>query len=70
MTEGVLSIQKNNIYVSGESGNVPVCSGQYMYLNIQECWVPVIIAHSDKTGKWYFRYLENLKVNGQKVAVE
>lgn len=66
--EGFLSRYKNNLYIDSDSKNFPVFSGQQLYLNVYNCWIPVIICCSEETGTWHFRYLEGIEIAGQKVA--
>lgn len=68
MTEGILNKHKNNIYIDSDSRKFPVLSGQYLYLKVYNCWIPVIISRSEETGDWNFRYLEEIEITGQRVA--
>ena len=69
MTQGVLNIYQDEIYIINDTKRVPLQSGQYVYLIVQDCRIPVIVCHSAETGKWCFRNLEGIEINGQEAAV-
>lgn len=50
--------------------SISVRSGQYLYLSVNGCWIPVVIRFSPQTGHWVFENLENINVNGQKVMLK
>ena len=50
--------------------NISVRSGQYLYLSVHDCWIPVVIRFSPEIGDWVFQNLENISVNGQKVKIK
>src|SRR5699024_11745605 len=50
--------------------NISVRSGQYLYLSVHDCWIPVVIRFSPEIGDWIFQNLENINVNGQKRSEE
>lgn len=49
---------------------ISVTSGQYLYLSVHGCWIPVVIRFSPQTGHWVFENLENININGQKVMLK
>ncbi len=70
MMQGVLNIYKDKVYLTNHAGQFSLTSGQSLYLIIQNCRIPVVVIHSSKTGRWRFRYLENIDVAGQRVVVD
>ena len=73
MITGVLKTGSgSDIYITGDNtpNNISVRSGQYLYLAVRDCWIPVIIRYSPQTGDWVFQNLENINVNGQKVMLK
>lgn len=60
------------IYITDDKKdqNISVKSGQYLYLSVLDCWIPVVIRFSPETGSWIFQDLENINVNGQKVMIK
>ena len=34
---------------------IPVTSGQYLYLSVSKVWIPVMIRYSEQMQKWFFR---------------
>lgn len=50
--------------------NVNLHSGQYLYLSVNESWIPVVISFSPNSRRWVFQNLEDLDVNGQKVMMK
>ncbi len=39
-------------------------AGQQLSVYLCSVWVPVILQYSAKLGKWYFKYLPQVEVNG------
>ena len=35
--------------------NISVRSGQYLYLSVHDCWIPVIIRFSPESKSWVFQ---------------
>ncbi len=73
MIKGVLNTNpKTGIYVTDEerSESVNIRSGQYLYLAVNDCWIPVIIRFSPRSHGWFFQNLENVAVDGQKVMLK
>lgn len=70
MTKGIVKIKKNRAFVAQKDREVEVASGQYVYLNVENCWIPVVVRYSARRGKWYFKYLEEIPVCGQKVLLK
>lgn len=73
MVTGVLNTDpKAGIYITDDkkSRNINVRSGQYLYLSIRDCWIPVIVRYSPRSQEWVFQNLENINVNGQKVMIK
>ena len=67
---GILKIKKNRAFVEQQNGEVEVASGQYVYLKVENCWIPVVVRYSARRKKWYFKYLEEIPVCGQKVLLK
>ena len=68
MVTGVLNTDpKAGIYITDD---INVRSGQYLYLSIRDCWIPVIVRYSPRSQEWVFQNLENINVNGQKVMIK
>ena len=65
MTKGIVKIKKNRAFVEQQNGEVEVASGQYVYLKVENCW-----RYSARRKKWYFKYLEEIPVCGQKVLLK
>ena len=63
MTKGIVKIKKNRAFVEQQNGEVEVASGQYVYLK-------VVVRYSARRKKWYFKYLEEIPVCGQKVLLK
>ena len=61
MTKGIVKIKKNRAFVEQQNGEVEVASGQYVYLKVR---------YSARRKKWYFKYLEEIPVCGQKVLLK
>ena len=62
MTKGIVKIKKNRAFVEQQNGEVEVASGQYVYLKVENCWIPVVVRYSARRKKWYFKYLEEIPV--------
>ena len=43
MTKGIVKIKKNRAFVEQQNGEVEVASGQYVYLKVENCWIPVVV---------------------------
>lgn len=69
MKRGVLELNRGQMYMISRTGRMPVVSGQYLYLNVDNIWVPVIIKFSDKERRWSFEHLDDIEVAGRNVAV-
>ena len=57
MVTGVLNTNSNaGIYITDEkqSKSVNVRPGQYLYLAVNDCWVPVVIQYSPQSRGWFF----------------
>ena len=53
MVTGVLNTDpKAGIYITDDkkSRNINVRSGQYLYLSIRDCWIPVIVRYSPRSS--------------------
>ncbi len=73
MVTGILSAgSDSDVYIRDDRkfSNVSVRSGQYLYLSVHDCWIPVIIRFSLESKSWVFQNLENINVNGQKVMIK
>lgn len=73
MIKGVLNTNpKTGIYITDEerSKSVNIRSGQYLYLAVNDSWIPVIIRFSPRSHGWFFQNLENIDVDGQKVMLK
>ena len=73
MVTGVLSAGSgSDVYIRDDKhfNNVSVRSGQYLYLSVHDCWIPVIIRFSPESKSWVFQNLEDINVNGQKVMLK
>ena len=70
MTKGIVKIKKNRAFVEQQNGEVEVASGQCVYLKVENCWSPVGVRYSARRMKWYFKYLEEIPVCGQKVLLK
>lgn len=46
MTKGIVKIKKNRAFVEQQNGEVEVASGQYVYLKVENCWIPVVVRYS------------------------
>ena len=67
MVTGVLNTNSNaGIYITDEkqSKSVNVRPGQYLYLAVNDCWVPVVIQYSPQSRGWFFQNLENIDIDG------
>lgn len=45
-------------------------AGQQLYIYLCSVWIPVILQYSEKLGKWYFKYLPDIQVNGCKAKIK
>lgn len=70
MMKGVLNVEKDQVYVTNQTGKISLASGQPLYLLLQDCRIPVVVVHSPKTHQWCFQYLDRIAVGGQKVLVD
>lgn len=74
MITGVLNTDPfgKRVYITADDKdkNINIRSGQYLYLSIHDCWIPVKIRFSKKSHDWVFQNLENINVNGQKVMLK
>ena len=73
MITGVLNTDSNaGICITDEkrSKSVNVKPGQYLYLAVNDCWIPVVICYSPRSHRWVFQKLENIYINGQKVMLK
>lgn len=73
MITGILSAgSDSDVYIRDDqkSSNVSLKSGQYLYLSVRGCWIPVIIRFSTESNSWVFQNLENINVNGQTVMLK
>lgn len=73
MITGVLNTDSNaGIYITDEkqSRSVNVRPGQYLYLAVNDCWIPVVIRYSPRSHGWFFQNLENIDIDGQKVMMK
>ena len=61
---------ENRAFVEQQNGEVEVASGQCVYLKVENCWIPVVVRYSARRKKWYFKYLEEIPVCGQKVLLK
>ena len=68
MTKGIVKIKKNRAFVEQQNGEVEVASGQYVYLKVENCWIPVVVRYSARRKKWYFKYLEEIPVRAEGAA--
>ncbi|MBM6750958.1 hypothetical protein H6A65_05535 [Mediterraneibacter glycyrrhizinilyticus] len=60
------------IYITDDNKpqNISIKPGQFLYLSVRDCWIPVVIEYSPYVGNWVFQNLESVKVNGQKVMLK
>lgn len=73
MMTGILNMDADShLYLTDEESNmhVHIKSGQYLYLSVHECWVPVKICYNEATHRWFFRNLEDINVTGQCVMMK
>ncbi len=73
MITGRLSTDSSaDVYITDDKRlqNISVRSGQYLYLSVRGCWIPVVIRYSPQSRHWFFQNLENINVNGQKVMLK
>jgi hypothetical protein len=70
---GVLRINgEKGIYidVKERAKRIFIKAGQYLYMNIYNCWIPVIVQYSEKMHRWFFKNLEGVNVAGKKVMIK
>lgn len=73
MITGTLqAIPGTGVYITDDkkAQHISIKSGQYLYLSVLDCWIPVVLRFSPRTGNWIFQNLENINVNGQKVMIK
>lgn len=73
MITGTLTANSGpEIYMTDDrkAERIRIRSGQYLYLSVHNCWIPVVIRFSSETGTWIFQNLENINVDGQKVMIK
>lgn len=60
------------IYITDDNKpqNISIKPGQFLYLSVRGCWIPVVIKYSTHAENWVFQNLEGIKVNGQKVMLK
>ena len=70
---GILVLDKNNqvvlIQACGRK-QIPVVSGQYLYLSVRQVWVPVLIRYSEQMQKWFFEGMPDLDIFHRKVMLK
>ena len=70
---GILVLDKNNqgvlIQAYGRK-QIPVVSGQYLYLSVRQVWVPVLIRYSEQMQKWFFEGMPDLDIFHRKVMLK
>ena len=69
MTKGIVKIKKNRAFVEQQNGEVEVASGQYVYLKVENCWIPVVVRYSARRKKWYFKLMNYLGVLGYSLCI-
>ena len=73
MITGTLNTNSgSDVYITDDRKlrQISVKSGQYLYLSVHDCWIPVVIRFSPEIGDLVFQNLENVNVNGQKVMIK
>lgn len=70
MMQGTIRVKQDKIYIFNRTRRIPVASGQYLYLKVQNCWIPVVVYYSDASKKWCFEYLKGVDVDGQSVVLK
>ena len=63
MTKGIVKIKKNRAFVEQQNGEVEVASGQYVYLKVENCWIPVVVRYSARRlfGSFLFFTLRSIR---------
>ena len=70
---GILALDKNNQVVLIQAygrKQIPVVSGQYLYLSVRQVWVPVLIRYSEQMQKWFFEGMPDLDIFHRKVMLK
>ena len=70
---GILVLGKNNQVVLIQAygrKQIPVVSGQYLYLSVRQVWVPVPIRYSEQMQKWFFEGMPDLDIFHRKVMLK
>lgn len=70
---GILVLDKNNQVVLIQAYSrkqIPVVSGQYLYLSVRQVWVPVLIRYSEQMQKWFFEGMPDLDIFHRKVMLK
>lgn len=70
---GILVLDKNNQVVLIQAygrKQIPVVSGQYLYLSVRQVWVPVLIRYSEQMQKWFFEGMPDLDIFHLKVMLK
>lgn len=70
---GILVLDKNNQVVLIQAygrKQIPVVSGQYLYLSVGQVWVPVLIRYSEQMQKWFFEGMPDLDIFHRKVMLK
>ena len=70
---GILVLDKNNQVVLIQAygrKQIPVVSGQYLYLSVRQVLVPVLIRYSEQMQKWFFEGMPDLDIFHRKVMLK
>lgn len=70
---GILVLDKTNQVVLIQAygrKQIPVVSGQYLYLSVRQVWVPVLIRYSEQMQKWFFEGMPDLDIFHRKVMLK
>ncbi len=70
---GILVLGKNNQVVLIQAygrKQIPVVSGQYLYLSVRQVWVPVLDRYSEQMQKWFFEGMPDLDSFHRKVMLK
>ena len=70
---GILVLGKNNQVVLIQAygrKQIPVVSGQYLYLSVRQVWVPVLIRYFEQMQKWFFEGMPDLDIFHRKVMLK
>lgn len=74
MMTGFLKHQKGKAYctlTAADGRHIgTVRQGQYLYMCVRNCWIPVRLAYSKKENRWYFEKLESIPIYNQMVMVK